>query len=156
MEFESSYTSVAIVEIAQFEAKQAINLPNDFRVFLLKTNGGKPKPHIFEYFRSNRSVHSSIRHFFSLDAASRYSFDKYLKTYKNRVPENLLPIATDYGSNLVCIAIKGENYGRVYFWDHDFEVIDENPDYSNVYLISGSFLSFISNLKDSNEIHDLP
>jgi hypothetical protein len=63
------------------------------------------------------------------------------KTYRGRIPANLLPIAHDPGGNVICLSLSGNDKGNVYFWDKDYE--REPPDYSNLYLIAKTFDDFI-------------
>ncbi|MEZ4903851.1 MAG: SMI1/KNR4 family protein [Spirosomataceae bacterium] len=52
------------------------------------------------------------------------------------------------GGNYVCICLKGENYGKIYFYDHEVE--NENEDgtlnWDNLYLIANSFTEFLEKL----------
>ena len=74
--------------------------------------------------------------------------EKYL-TFKGRMPFNLLPIAYT-GGDVLCLAIYGEDEGKVYFWFHEEEdVVDEGiePSRDNLYLVAHSFEEFINSLE---------
>jgi hypothetical protein len=66
----------------------------------------------------------------------------------------MFPISYDSFGNLILIAIKNADRGKIYFWDHEMEA-DPNqgevPDYSNLTLIADSFDEFINSLHDFEE-----
>lgn len=128
-------------KIAEFEAKRQIKLPIDYRTFLLSTNGGCPEPDAFPIRDNPNDSHGLIQQFFSLGSKDEdYDLDENIEVYTERIPVNLLPIATDPGGNILCISTHGEDFGTVYFWDHSFEGLpSDKPDYHNVYFIAESF-----------------
>jgi hypothetical protein len=71
--------------------------------------------------------------------------------FRGRMPFNFLPISYS-GSDIICLCLSGENQGKVYFWEMDFEEEvneeeGEEPGYSNVYLVANSFDEFINSLE---------
>ncbi len=42
-----------------------------------------------------------------------------------RMPIGFLPIGIDTFGNLACLAVTGEDVGKVYFWDHEEDEEDE-------------------------------
>ena len=95
----------------------------------------------------------TIQHFFynSEDYVANF-FSKNIM-FKNRIPGNMCAIASSPSGNLFLLSVKGDDYGKVYFWDHEMET--EPADYSNLTLIADSFDEFINNLKSEEEIEDL-
>ena len=126
-------------------------LPRSYRMFLLIHNGGEPCKDIF--FVKEKQHGSDIRNFLGIYPDKNYNLLYYLKFYNNRIPSNTLPIARDSFGNLILLSVKGPDYGKVYFWDHDWEAEDGvTPDYSNLTLIADNFDEFINNLKSQDEI----
>ena len=115
--------------------------------FLLKSNGGYPKPNKFKVIIDGKEINDLVDRFLGIHSEEYDNLYDFYETYKTRIPENLLPIAHDPGGNLLCISFRGEYLGKIYFWDHENEV-EENciPDFNNVYLISQNFDSFLENL----------
>jgi hypothetical protein len=73
---------------------------------------------------------------------------KTRRTYENRVPQDLLPIALAEGGNLVCLGIQGKRTGMVFFWDHERETPEgRKPGHSNVSRIASNFKTLLKNLK---------
>lgn len=44
--------------------------------------------------------------------------------------------------------MSGEDKGKVYFWDHEFELEEEKPGYHNVGFIADSFNEFVETLRE--------
>ncbi|MBZ0284878.1 MAG: SMI1/KNR4 family protein [Anaerolineae bacterium] len=124
----NTYPPPSEATVAAFETQLNIQLPPDYRLFLLEHNGGKPKSQTF--FISAEQGEDILRYFLG-------------------IPQNFLPIGVDTFGNLICLSIAGDDYDKVYFWDHDWEVTEGTPDYSNVYLLADSFDSFLNKLYDS-------
>ena len=133
--------------ISDFEGKIGSKLPDDYKNFLLKYNGGQPLPNSFKFF-SNKEDGSSVDRFLSLGKEKNSNLLKYYNNYKDRIPSYFFPIAHDAGGNLICISCSESDYGYIYFWDHEKEQNHAHTDYwGNIYLIDKSFNRFITNLK---------
>ncbi|MBK9259793.1 MAG: SMI1/KNR4 family protein [Polyangiaceae bacterium] len=144
--------------IAQFEARRGVLLPAEYKAFLLKSNGGMPIPDVFEVPGWHGQA-SELLTFYGIHEDPDYSLDSNCKSYDERVPADLIPIATDSGGNNICIGWKGEREGKIYFWDHEDE-LDENglfvQDYRNVYLVANSLQEFLDSLMTHEEADKRP
>ncbi len=131
--------------IAAFEASRGFRLPSEYREFLLATNGGKPEPCAFQLaLRSGPYTDSIVHWFLGLGDTMAASLESFAALMAGRMPAELLPIAPDPGGNLVCLGVKGDVRGKVYFWDHERE---RTPaDWSNVDLVADSFDAFLRGL----------
>jgi hypothetical protein len=142
---EEDYGPLKESVLVLYEKKWGYKLPEPYRDFLLSHNGGYPEPDAFNF--KNKDTGSSVDRFLGIDIGEYDNLIEYLENYKNRIPNDLFPIAHDPGGNLICICISGDNYGKIFFWDHDIEADEgELPDYSNITLISDSFEEFMNNL----------
>lgn len=146
VEITGSPQAITEAELKQFEDNLKARLPEDYRNFLLMHNGGKPTPDIFDVDLDGFQNTSSVQHLLSLANNDYYSFGKYLEVYKGRIPINLLPIAKELSVDLICLSVSGEDYGCVYYWDHNWE--QEPPDYTNVHFLANSFSDFLQMLYD--------
>jgi hypothetical protein len=145
-------------DLQNIEEIQNCKLPEDYKKFLLSHNGGKPLWSTFDIkncFLNGEPIGSSVRFFYGicLDTKSimhLYDIFDNIKCYNNRVPNELLPIGTDSFGNNICLCIKGDNYGKIYFWDHEGEAAafdpHKSPWWDNVYFIADSFTDFIKGL----------
>lgn len=126
------------------------NLPQKYRDFLLKYNGGIPQKKRF-WFKGKRDG-SYLTEFYGIIKSSTSNLLMEQKNAGERIPDNTLPIADDIYGNWILISLKGPDRGKIYFWDHELESYEgEIPDYSNLTLIADSFEEFINSLQDEHE-----
>ena len=140
-------------QFQKVEEQIGATLPADYASFLVEYGGSAfdkgyvSFPYLEEYAGGEIGL---LNVFFGIIPGDTYDVVKSYLRYKGRMPFNLLPIANDPGSNILCLAIYGEDEGKVYFWDHEEEdVVDEGiePSRDNLYLVAHSFEEFINSLK---------
>lgn len=132
-------------ELARFESLIGCALPDDYRLFLAKCNGGYVGGR-FWYLRGNpdgEEVEAGVHHIGSFRDRSCFSLPWHRRCYQGRIPDALIWIHDDPFGNAICLGIAGAHRGRVYFWDHENEP-DEDWDgsverASNITLIANSF-----------------
>ena len=68
--------------------------------------------------------------------------------WADRIPAGFIGIADSAGGNLICLSLRPQDHGTVYFWDHGLEAEDgEVADMSNMVLVAHSFAQFIDALR---------
>lgn len=143
-------TPIDLGEIQGFEKKIGKNLPTNYKAFLVKYGGGYPIPDCFQF--SDGSNGSIVDRFLGLNNGKHSNLEKYFETYKNRIPENFIPIAHDPGGNLILLSLCSDSKGKIFFWDHEREAADgSSPDLSNISHISDSLDLFLSMLSEYQE-----
>ena len=131
--------------IRVFERFSEINLPKSYREFVKTYNGGSPEPDCFDFHGGKDG--SVLRYFYGImNTQSDQDLIYAFRTFRQRIPQDVLPIAEDPFGNLVCLAVKGKNRGKIYFWDHELETEEGEPDYSNMALIADSFDELLEEL----------
>ena len=99
-------------------------LPAAYAAFLMRTNGGTPRPAII-VTRDNERV---VNFFFPLNHPP--SFTQGLRAvrdlYAARVPAHMLPIASAGGGDLLLLGLAGAQPGAIHYWDHDLECDDDD------------------------------
>jgi cell wall assembly regulator SMI1 len=136
---------IVLDDIQSLESRLAVKLPGAYRDFLLTHNGGRPIPDGFPIPGGDTSDAGSLmNHFFGVTGP--YSIEKTITVFASRIPAGLLPIGRDAGGNIICMGTEAEHYGRIFFWDHDFE--EEQPTWNNVYPLTDSFEDFIASFRD--------
>ena len=147
------YGATSREAIAQFEARWGMLLPAEYKAFLLKSNGGMPIPAGFDVPGWHGQA-SGLNFFYGIHEDPDYSLDSACETYQERVPADLISIATDAFGNNICIGWKGKRCGKIYFWDHEDE-LDENgcfrQDYRNVFLLANSLQEFLDSLREGED-----
>ncbi len=105
--------------IIQLEKQYSIVLPEEYKRFLLKYNGGMtPKTK----FRINK-VSSDVRAFYGLGNADKYyNFQKLIDNMnilQDYIEDSMLPIATTVSGDDITIGIGKEENGSIFFQYHD-------------------------------------
>jgi hypothetical protein len=132
--------------IQQFENRFGASLPEDYRAFLLQTNGGYPDPGGFA-IRGTSDV-SQVSRFLALDGERWDDIEVYQDRYDGRIPAGWLPIGYDDFGNLLLLGLEGANRGRVAFWDHELERDDPVDADTPLTRLSSSFSSFVVGLRE--------
>ncbi|MDB5342826.1 MAG: hypothetical protein JWP89_1203 [Schlesneria sp.] len=133
--------------LRQLEVAVGSSLPTDYRRFMTETNGGRPQPSGFIFYKPSGRSDSSVRYFLTLnEREERYSIQEFLNQYGERFPQKMLPIASDSFGNLVLLDVGAKSVGAVCFWDHEKESMDE-PNWDNISNIAPSFTDFVNILE---------
>jgi hypothetical protein len=137
-------------QLEAFEAEIGTTLPDDYRRFLLRSNGGSlGDKYCFEndeaYVRA--SAVGGFQEPYSLRAARGC-----YQGHPVRIPRALVWIMEDPGGNAVCLGLTGKHRGRVYFWVHDEEPDPDEWDgevetAGNIRLLADSFTEFVAGLR---------
>jgi hypothetical protein len=147
-----------LTAIEAFEAAVGKKLPEDYRRFLLFSNGGKPENN--EFSIPDEKNAAGIDRFYGLLGEPKS--DDLLHQYQlflDRIPMGILPIADASGGNLVCLSLCENTLGYVYFWDHELESEEGvTATFSNLFLVGSSFDNFLAKLKsfDSSQVRLKP
>lgn len=150
--FENEKNPVSLIDIEKIEKSVQLTFPIEYKEHILAHNGGQCSPNIFKFIEKGKESRSRINWFLAIHEGEYYNLEEYIGIYKRdqkRLPISMLPIANDPFGNLVCVSCEERDYGFVYFWDHENEVnyeIEDDTNYSNLYLISYSFKEFLENL----------
>ncbi|MEJ0101541.1 MAG: SMI1/KNR4 family protein [Bacteroidota bacterium] len=83
--------------------------------------------------RNNRIY---VNFFYSFFETSKCSLFTLLSEYKDQLPEGYLPICDGEPGDLICISLKAEDHGKIYYWHH------ESPPNNDLFLITDSFEDF--------------
>ncbi|TKG87913.1 SMI1/KNR4 family protein [Puteibacter caeruleilacunae] len=146
--FETEH-KLTLDQIENVELKFGINFPDEYKSHLLKFNGGRCKPNKFSFNENGKTTNSILDWFLAIHDGKYDNLIRYYNRYKReekRLPDPIFPIAHDPGGNLICMS---EKDGKVYFWDHEKEVnylVEDDDNYSNLFLISNSFEEFLDAL----------
>jgi hypothetical protein len=129
------------------EALLGETLPASYRNFLLEHNGGHPELDLFQLKDVSWDDYVQVDTFLCVKKDDPYNLVAWIGLYGDRIPTELIPIATDPGGNLLCLSIMGTDKGKVYLWDHENEGIEGGgPWRKNLHLVTDSFQEFIEGL----------
>jgi hypothetical protein len=119
------YGGITEDHVIQFEQRIGARLPEEYRYFLIRYNGGKFQKKWFTIFNhfTQENEQFKLRYFLGIPSQNNKrhtdmnipsAFDDLL----THLPSQLMVIATDSGGASFCLAIRGEHYGKIYF-GHD-------------------------------------
>ncbi|WP_191565933.1 SMI1/KNR4 family protein [Metabacillus idriensis] len=140
----------SIEEIKEIEVLYNINLPDDYKQFLLKYGGSMiVDDYIYESIEQDswsNDRFQAVEFFYGLEETD---LDLYLKDkinlYNERFPSELIAIASSPFGNEICLVVKGKDIGKVYFWDHEYR--NSKGDF---YLIAETFTDFVLRFRKNN------
>lgn len=145
--------------IRKFESHIGHTLPDEYRAFLLKHNGGHPDPDAFTLNIFGDDEEDVVMCFFPLRDLSLGSVevenleelrtwplhcawddlqDDLVNLYEMELENPLLPIGTDGSSNYFCVVLAGDRQGSIAFLEHETAESVELAD---------SFSSFLDGLR---------
>jgi hypothetical protein len=128
--------------LRSFEKRLGRILPAAYRQFLLATNGGRPERDLLALEGLAGNPFARVHVFFGLnDSVKSCNLDWNLEVFGDRIPADLLPIATTEGIDKVCLAVAGEHTGAIFYWDGHARGGERN-----FYLLADDFVSFIASL----------
>ncbi len=112
--------------IARFEATIGARLPDDYRAYLAEVNGGRPvKARRAFVIGRGRSVINCLH---SLDHPDDlFDLGEANEILRDALPPELIAIGADDGGATVCLCVKGEHAGEVWYRD----TIDPRSDGAN-------------------------
>lgn len=152
MELNSRNKNVTIAEINLLEKEMDIILPADYKEFLMKNNGGIPEGiQMFSFCEMDPEngkiydMEADIQNFSSISEIPFF--------YKNLVgagaiPAKYISIACDSCGNEILLCVNEfENYGKVFFGNH--EVYKPGTNYFNLSLVADSFSEFLEKIYEN-------
>ncbi len=141
---KQSRSRITDPQIALLEQELGSRLPDDYKQFLLNTNGGVPEPNEFDVPAT--STGSGVNIFYGSLAKAHDGDLVYEQILlKDRLPDRLVAIADAEGGNRVCLSSRPEDFGVVFFWDHELE--SETDQSAPLSRLSSSFAELFSSLR---------
>jgi len=150
MTLEDTHQQLTPTQIQVFETEFNLKLPEDYKKFILKHNGGYPLENVFENEQEEEfGIDSffSIRNDFTLGSegvmSSKFIIDTH-QIIEQNIPNNLYPFGNTPGNHTYCISLAKQDYGNIYIYALD------GRKHAKTY-VTFSFLNFIQNLKEDTE-----
>lgn len=131
-----NYKGSSIDIIESVEHRLQITLPEDYKQFVLKYDGGYPNP---KHFKVDGKV-EIFNNLISLDENEYNNIYEILEDLQDRIGDQLIPFAEDGFGNLLCFDYSANK--NIVFWDHE----KNYGDFKELPLVCFSFSSLIENL----------
>jgi SMI1 / KNR4 family (SUKH-1) len=133
--------------IVAFQRRFQVTLPPIYIGFLLATNGGQPERPTFPIHGLALNPLGSVHCFFGLaPELTVYDLTEIMTFFENRVANGVVPIASNSGSDYICLDLRS-NSERVVFWDHSHFWSTGEWRESDLYFIANSFEDFLKSLR---------
>lgn len=136
MKFDDCGPIVSPHFLAEFEQKHHIELPEDYKYFLLSLNGGIPYPNSF---KGETGVVICVHHLFSLQAKSRFhDLDMRCESscWEGSYEKGIIQIGYDMGNQEIMMETSPPNKGNIYL------LVNEEA-----HLVAASFSEFLEKLE---------
>ncbi|RZK10710.1 MAG: SMI1/KNR4 family protein [Flavobacterium sp.] len=143
-------------EVTRFEKVIGFKLPNDYRNFLLNYRGGfLGEALIYDFIENGENTIGGIESIYGFCENKDNSLYKYYKDYCDdykRMMLGMIPIGDDGSGNYICLLLAKKDFGKIYFWDHEWEVDFNDPEESqeafrNCHWIADSFTEFTKSIR---------
>lgn len=144
VEIKDQEESLSESAIPAIEKRLGFSLPNEYRDFLKISNGGSPVPDAVKY---EGEYFDYVSMFYSV-RRNAYSNDLFrnIEEYRELIPSHYLPIGESPGGDVFCLSLKNEDYGAVYYWNHEEANYDGEPWEMNMIKLAASFNEFLDSL----------
>lgn len=129
-----NYKDSSINIIESVEHRLQITLPEDYKQFVLKYDGGYPN-----HFKVDGKV-EIFNNLISLDENEYNNIYEILEDLQDRIGDQLIPFAENGFGNLLCFDYSANK--NIVFWDHE----KNYGDFKELPLVCFSFSSLIENL----------
>ena len=129
-----NYKDSSINIIESVEHRLQITLPEDYKQFVLKYDGGYPN-----HFKVDGKV-EIFNNLISLDEKEYDNIYEILEDLQDRIGDQLIPFAEDGFGNLLCFDYSADK--NIVFWDHE----KNYDDFKESTFVCFSFSNLIGNL----------
>ncbi|MDE6601960.1 MAG: SMI1/KNR4 family protein [Lachnospiraceae bacterium] len=131
--------------------KFQVKIPAAVREHYLAYNGGYPEKPIFTGKSGNAYI---VGWFIPVCSEKKRSVENMLKLLREdeAIPNWLIPFADEDGGNLFCFSVREEDYGAIYYYDHEFEYGEDPEDH--VTYLTESITIFINSLVEEENDED--
>jgi len=121
-------------DLNEFENRLDVKLPDEFKEFYLKWNGGVPS---HPYYQD-----VSIQVFAPIKYGDRTIEERYQKFRStNFIPDKYIPFGNDGGAWPLCIDLNPSNYGVIYIVPSDSD---------EIYFVANNFGEFIGGVQEED------
>lgn len=147
------FPPITQADIEHFETTYNVKLPDDYKAFLLAYNGGYPHISAFEFKINGRRLTSGVYFFCGLGDVTDYARLSEMIEYVREdciAPSYIVPIAGATDSDIICLSTREEDYGCIYYYDHNWPFRFEKAPgkHKTAFFLADSFTAFLDMLKN--------
>ncbi|WP_392551925.1 SMI1/KNR4 family protein [Orbus wheelerorum] len=141
MNIKNGFGKLTVAQIEYIEHNLNINLPKDYKQFLIDFNGGLPQSNYLTLMLNNLNETLTLGVLLGINDNPNYNLISWNIEYKSDMPMSAIIIGTDYNSGLYIMITDKEQAG-IYYWDNSYN-LESSDDNENVYFITSTFTEFM-------------
>ena len=130
-----------------FEQQIDFVLPEDYRQFLIKNNGGSVKNQTFFVKDLDQEVLMDVMYGLTNTDARSLTLGFWIKEYDGEMGQKELVVGSDPGGHQILYITTGEDKG-IYYWDTNHFFAKSREGEGDTYFIAASFTEFCDLLRD--------
>ena len=145
------FGGVDLKVIEKFQKNRGILLPEDYKNFLLKYNGGTPKIKYSTFRVKELSTNIILDCLYGLNVEKRQLDLEYINDeFGDEDLSEAIIIGDDPGSGFIVLLNYEKLKGIIYYLDDEFN-FEQSTEENNMYKISDSIKEFIDSLEEPKE-----
>ena len=145
---QSRRAAIDAEQITALERRLGASLSAPYKEFLARTGGACVSPVELDFIAGD--IETCVDTFYGDDPEGADDIMEMRETYRGHIPADLLAVAGDGMGGQICLAIAGDAWGQVFFWD-DKDEPDDKESWENIYLVAEDFGTFIEHLEIEGE-----
>lgn len=102
-----------------FCKKNDLSFPEDYIEYIKENNDGELEENLVNGFDD-----ISLRYFFGTTGETYSDLEWNYDCLLGRMPAKCVPIAETEGGDLICMSLRPDSFGKVYYWDHETMDVD--------------------------------
>ena len=134
-------------DMVAFEQQIGFALPDDYRRFLLETNGVDVLDQTFFVKDLDQEVMLHVLFGLNNPTSRGLTIPYWLKEYGDEIDPYTLIIGKDAGGRFLLYTVAGEDTG-IYYWDHNDSFPQSKDGGGNTYFVADTFTEFRDSLRD--------
>lgn len=143
----NSFGGASLEAIKNFEKSIGFLLPDDYKQFLIKYNGGTSRVRYSTFKVEELNENIPLDVLYGIDVEKKQlDLQKVNDEYIDDMLQNCIIIGDDPGAGMI-VLINDDDSEGVYYWDHSFHFAQSSEE-KNIYKIADSFKDFIDILKN--------
>lgn len=153
----SSGEKIDVFDLKRLEESLGLVLPEDYKEFLLGFNGGVPVESYVDFEANSLKVPGEeVKRFYGVGVKPTNDIEHKCRTIGGYIPEGFIYIANTHGGNFFLISLRNENYGHVFYKDHEIEDVEDYDPMSgrlpdSIIEVAPSFGDFLEMLYESED-----
>lgn len=134
-----------INKVAEYEQTVKMELPKDYRDFLVNTNGGQFVDEIHTFWVDELKENIGVDVLFGFNQARSLCLNSWHNEYDEELPENTIIIGNSINAGLILLICQ-EDWKGIFLWDHCLN-LEQSTEEDCLYRISDSFELFFNSLE---------